>query len=121
MPRFHSRFPALAAAGVLAVAAAGCHRDPTAADGAARLREAFPDGGNSDAVRIAVAATRSNDFAAGVIALQAAKSAPGLTAEQLAAMEQAAQAITSDLTRRADAGDPKAKAQLEAIERSRSQ
>ena len=88
---------------------------------AAQLRKAFPDGGSSDAVRIAVAATQSNDFAAGVIALQAAKTTPGLTAAQLATLEEAAQSITADLARRADAGDAKAKAQLEAIERSRSQ
>lgn len=106
---------------VLAAVLAGCGRTPTAGEGAARLRQAFPDGGNSDAVRLAIAATQSNDFAAGVIALQAAKASPGLTASQLSAMEQAAQAITSDLTRRADAGDPKARAELEAIERSRSQ
>lgn len=105
----------------IAATGSGCHREPTAADGAAQLRKAFPDGGSSDAVRIAVAATQSNDFAAGVIALQAAKTTPGLTAAQLATLEEAAQSITADLARRADAGDAKAKAQLEAIERSRSQ
>jgi len=56
-----------------------------------------------------------------VIAMQAAKTTPGLTAAQLATLEEAAQSITADLARRADAGDAKAKAQLEAIERSRSQ
>ena len=106
---------------MLASGVAGCHREPTAVEGATELKRAFPDGGSSDAIRLGVAAMQSNDFAAGVIALQAAKNAPGLTAEQLTAIEQASQSVTADLTRRADAGDANAKAQLEAIERSRSQ
>lgn len=72
-------------------------------------------------VNFALSAVHSNDFAGGVIALQAAQHAPGVTAAQLAAVENAKQAITADLVARADRGDAKAKAQLAAIERTRSQ
>ncbi len=116
LPMFRLLLAAMLVSGL-----AGCHREATATEGATGLKRAFPDDGGPDAVRIGVAAMQSNDLAAGVIALQAAKNAPGLTAEQLAAIEQASQAATADLTRKADAGDANAKAQLEAIERSRSQ
>jgi len=72
-------------------------------------------------VNFALSAVQSNDYAGGVIALQAAQHAPGVTAAQLAAVENAKQAMTADLVARADRGDAKAKAQLAAIERTRSQ
>lgn len=109
------------AALLLAGLVASCGHPPSTTEAASELRQAFPDGGASDAVRVAIAATESQDYSAGVIALETAKSAPGLTAAQLAAMEHARQAITSDLVRRADSGDAAAKAHLAAIERSRSQ
>ena len=46
---------------------------------------------------------------------------PGLTADQLQTVEQASQSLTKELLRRAEAGDARAKADLELIERSRSQ
>ena len=116
---FFSRFlpPALLGAALLS----GCGEKPTAKQAASELKQAFPDGGSSDAIRVAIAATESQDYGAGVIALESAKVAPGLSAAQLAAMENAKQTITADLVRRADAGDATAKAHLAAIERSRSQ
>jgi hypothetical protein len=72
-------------------------------------------------VNIALAAVRTNDFAEGVIALQTAQRMPMLTAEQHRAVYQAMQAMTADLVARADKGDAKAKADLAAIERTRSQ
>lgn len=72
-------------------------------------------------VNFALSAVQSNDFAGGVIALQAAQHATGVTAAQLAAVENAKQAMTADLVARADRGDAKAKSQLKAIERTRSQ
>lgn len=105
-----------------AVVVAGCGKPaPAPQEGAARLKEAFPTENRPEAVQVAIAATESDDFGTGVIAIQAAKATPGLTAAQLGAMEEAAQAITSALVRRADAGDTAAQAQLQAIERSRSQ
>jgi len=72
-------------------------------------------------VNLALAAVRTNDFAEGVIALQTAQRMPMLTAEQHRAVYQAMQAMTADLVARADKGDAKAKADLAAIERTRSQ
>jgi hypothetical protein len=72
-------------------------------------------------VNIALSAVQSNDFAGGVIALQAAQQVPMITAEQHRAIYEAMQAMTADLVARAEKGDTKAKAQLAAIERTRSQ
>ena len=108
----------------------GCRKEPTSEESVARLKAEFAEkqqGTDSapsaavDAVRLAIAAATSDQPADGVIALQKAKAAPGLSASQLAAMEQTSQSLIADLTRRADGGDAKAKAQLQAIERSRSQ
>ena len=72
-------------------------------------------------VRLALAAVRTNDFAGGVITLQAVQRMPGLTPEQLMSLQTAMQAMTADLLVRASKGDAKAKADLAAIERTRSQ
>ena len=72
-------------------------------------------------VNLALAAVRTNDFAGGVIALQTAQRMPMLTAEQHRAVYQAMQAMTADLVARAEKGDAKAKADLAAIESTRSQ
>lgn len=99
----------------------GCRREPTAADGVATLQQAFPDAAATPAIQLAIAAAQTNDLGQGVVALQAAKQQPGLTADQLQTVEQASQALTKELLRRAEAGDARAKADLELIERSRSQ
>ena len=97
-------------------------KEPDARTAAKELREAFPETGTvSDAVRVAIAASESKDYASGVLALETAKVAPGLSADQLATMERARQGLTAELVRRADAGDPKAREQLATIERARSQ
>jgi hypothetical protein len=72
-------------------------------------------------VNFALSAVRTNDFAGGVIALQTAQRMPMLTAAQHRAVYQAMQAMTADLVARAEKGDAKAKADLAAIERTRSQ
>jgi len=72
-------------------------------------------------VSLALCAVRTNDFAGGVIALQAVQRMPGLTAEQLMSVHRAMEAMTADLLVRASKGDAKAKADLAAIERTRSQ
>lgn len=74
-----------------------------------------------DLVQTALAAARADDFASGVMALQAARSKPGGSAEQLMAVQRTLQAMTTDLATRAANGDQKALAQLKAIERTRSQ
>ena len=72
-------------------------------------------------VSLALSAVRTNDFAGGVITLQAVQRMPGLTSEQLMSLQTAMQAMTADLLVRASKGDAKAKADLAAIERTRSQ
>ena len=72
-------------------------------------------------VNLALTSVRTNDYAGGVIALQKVERMPGVTAQQLMAIESAKQALTADLVARADRGDPKAKAELAAIEKTRSQ
>src|SRR5262249_53883896 len=75
-------------------------------------------------VSAAVSAARANDYASGVMALEQVQRMTGLvgvTANQLMIIEQAKQAMVADLVARADRGDPKAKADLAAIERTHSQ
>ena len=72
-------------------------------------------------VALALSAVRTNDFAGGVISLQAVQRMPGLTTEQLISVQRAMEAMTADLLVRASKGDAKAKADLAAIERTRSQ
>jgi hypothetical protein len=102
-------------------AAAGCRREPSAAAGLAKLEQAFPDRTAAPVVQVAIAAARTNELGQGVIALQGAKRMPGLTAEQLQAVEQASLALTRELLRRAEAGDARARAELDLIERTHSQ
>jgi len=99
-----------------------CHKEPSAAEASASLKAELAEVAQSnEVVKVAISASTTEDFAGSVIALEAAKTVPGLSAGQLATMEQARQAFTANLVRRADAGDAAAKAQLAAIERSRSQ
>jgi hypothetical protein len=72
-------------------------------------------------VREALSAARKDDYAAGVVVLQNIAQAPGVTANQLMAAEQAKQAMVTTLLNRAAAGDANAKAALQAIEKTRSQ
>ena len=72
-------------------------------------------------VNQALEAARANDYVGSVVALQSARSAGGATPEQLMAVQRTMGAMTSDLAARAARGDAKAKADLAAIERTRSQ
>lgn len=97
---------------------------PAAVQPAASQPAAAPQGGPADAnelVQSALAAARANDYAGGVIALQTAQTRPGITADQVAALQNAKHAMVQELQRRAINGDQQALNQLKAIERSRSQ
>jgi hypothetical protein len=72
-------------------------------------------------VQAALTAVRTNDYAAGVIALQTVQRLPNVTQQQLMAVERAKQAMTAELLARAGRGDAKALADLAAIEKTRSQ
>jgi hypothetical protein len=72
-------------------------------------------------VNLALSAVRTNDYAQSVIALQAVQQLPGVTAPQLIAVQRTMEAMTADLVARAARGDAKAKADLAAIEKTRSQ
>ena len=72
-------------------------------------------------VSLAFSAVRTNDYAGGVIALQAVQRMPGITSQQLMAVQGAMQAMTAELLVRASKGDAKARSDLAAIERTRSQ
>jgi len=72
-------------------------------------------------VSLALSAVRTNDYAGGVIALQAVQKIPGITSQQLMAIHDAMQAMTAELLVRASKGDAKARSDLAAIERTRSQ
>lgn len=72
-------------------------------------------------VKTALTAARADDYAGGVIALQAAQRKPGVSADQLMAVQRTKQAMTAALVNRAANGDQNALAQLKAIERTRSQ
>ena len=101
---------------------AGCKGEPNVKDGLGQLQQAFPDPASvPPAVQLALDAARTNELGQGVVALQNAKAVPGLSADQLQTMEQASQSLTRELLRRAESGDARAKADLELIERFRSQ
>ena len=72
-------------------------------------------------VSLALSAVRTNDYAGGVIALQAVQRMPGITSQQLMAVQEAVQAMTAELLVRASKGDAKARSDLAAIERTHSQ
>lgn len=73
-------------------------------------------GGNAPAfVRAALAASRSNDYVTAVLLLQKASESPGVTAEQIMALQTARKAWVNDLMARAVKGDETAKAALAAI------
>jgi hypothetical protein len=72
-------------------------------------------------VKAALAAAQTNDYAGGVIALQAAQQLPQMNAAQLQALQGAMQALTADLVARAARGDAQAQAELATIEKTRSQ
>lgn len=80
-----------------------------------------PQTGANDLVKTALSAARADDYVRGVIALQAAQRQPGVTAEQVMAVQNAMLAMTSDLVNRAAKGDKAALAQLKAIEKTHSQ
>ena len=64
---------------------------------------------------------RTNDYIGGVIALQSAQRLPGVTHQQLIALENAKQAMTAELLIRAGRGDARAKADLAELEKTHSQ
>jgi len=106
---------------VLLLALSGCSKHARVNTRFAELEKAFAGAGTNAFVNAALAAARTNDYAGGVMLLEALKRAPGTSAEQLMAVHQAIQALTADLVARAAKGDAEAKAALAAIERSRSQ
>ena len=112
---------ALAAFTLLALGTGCRDKGPSAQEGVVQLEKAFPRAAENDVVCVAIAAAKTNDYETSIVALQTAKSVPGMTANQLATVEATAQALTAELVRRADSGDAKAKAMLEAIARTRSQ
>ena len=120
-PRLPSFSGALSLLCLALVLGTGCSKDPSASEGIADLEKSLGKAAENPAIQVAIAAAKTNDLGMGVVALQEAKNAPGLTAEQLQTVEQTSQAIVQELLRRADAGDARAKADLQLIERSRSQ
>src|SRR5437879_3910212 len=101
----------------LLLAASGCGKKPDVNTQAAELEKAFPAAaaavqaqpqqpaaGQAPAttvadgyVKAALSAVRAKDYASGVVALQTAQHLPGVTADQLKALERAKQAMTADL------------------------
>ena len=126
--------------GVLALALGACSKKPDIQSSVSELEKAFPTAAApapvqpqpaaptavpqadaNDLVKSALTAARAEDYASGVIALQAAQVKPGITADQVMVVQRAKQAMVADLQRRAVNGDQRALAQLKAIERTRSQ
>ena len=120
---------------------AGCSKKADVKGQASELEKAFPaaapaggapvetlatteQASASDAnayVKAALSSVQANDYAGGVIALQKVQQMPGVTYQQLVAIERTKKAITTDLINRADRGDAKAKADLGKIEKTLSQ
>ena len=72
-------------------------------------------------VRAALSAVHPKEYGDGVIAVQTAQKLPGVSANQLMALERAKQAMVVSLQERAEQGDAKAKAELQRIEKTLSQ
>ncbi len=72
-------------------------------------------------VKAALSAVHSKDYGEGVIAVQTVQKMPGVSANQLMALERAKQAMMANLQERADQGDAKAIAELKRIEKTLSQ
>ena len=125
---------------ILMLFASACSKQPDVKSSASELEKAFQTPAASatgqalaaapvqtapteaqDLIKTALAAARADDYASGVIALEAAQRKPGVTAEQLMAVQRTMRAMTTDLATRAANGDQKALAELKAIERTRSQ
>ena len=81
----------------------------------------IPPGDPAEIVNAALSAVRQDDYAGGVVALQSVRRTPSVTPEQLRAVQDSIRTLTDDLVNRAARGDLKAKAELEAIEKTRSQ
>lgn len=94
---------------------------PAAAEPAAPEAAANPPAEAKTYVNYALMAAKTNDYASAVIALQEAQRLPMKSTAQHQAVYETMQAMTSDLVARAERGDQQAKAQLAAIERTRSQ
>ena len=118
MEIFYRLFPL---AGAALFALGGCGRKVEVAVQVGELEKAFQSEQSNPYVNLAVSAVRTNDYAVSVIALQNARRTPGMTPDQLMAMQRTLEAITADLVARAAKGDANARAALAAIERSRSQ
>src|SRR5438034_3818816 len=138
-----SQFSSCASLAVLAaiLMLPGCSKKADVNDQVSQLEKAFPAAAPAAAapvetpaataqapaseanayVKAALSAVQANDYAGGVIALQKVQRMPGVTYQQLVAVERTKQAMTTDLVNRADRGDAKAKADLAAIEKSLSQ
>lgn len=126
--------------GSLALSLVSCGKQPDVSTATSELEKAFPttataapapapsptpsavpQANANELVQQALAAARANDYAGGVIALQAAQEKPGVTADQVTVVQRTKQAMMAELQRRAETGDAQALAQLKAIERTRSQ
>jgi len=138
--RFKFQFASCASLAAILMLA-GCSKKADVKDKVSQLEKAFPAAAPAAAapietpaataqapaseanayVKAALSAVQANDYAGGVIALQKVQRMPGVTYQQLVAVERTKQAMTSDLVNRADRGDAKAKADLAAIEKSLSQ
>ncbi|MBI2948253.1 MAG: hypothetical protein HYY23_11455 [Verrucomicrobia bacterium] len=99
----------------------GCSQKADVQAQAGELEKVFRAEHSNAFVGLAVSAVRTNDYAVSAIALQTARRMPGMTPDQLMAVQRTLESITADLVARAARGDANAKAALAAIERSRSQ
>ena len=126
------------------MALSGCGGKPNVEAEAAKLEKAFPAEAQAapapaapapdnpvpaaepqadvnTTVKAALSAVHSKEYGEGVIAVQTVQKMPGVSANQLMALERAKQAMVANLQERAEQGDAKAKADLQRIEKTLSQ
>lgn len=70
-------------------------------------------------VQQASEAIKGNDYAGAIVPLQALRSRPNLTAEQLTTVQDTMAAVQKQLAERADSGDPAAQRALDQIRQSK--
>jgi hypothetical protein len=115
----------------------GCDRKPGVKTSLSQLEKAFaantapgqaehptpgraPGADANGCVQIALVAARSNDYATAVAMLNTAVRAPGMTPDQFLAVQQAKNALLTDLLDRARKGDATAQTALKVVDQFRA-
>jgi nicotinamide riboside kinase len=105
---------------LVGVAVTGCSKDAKsiASSGTTAFQSAPPE--TKAAWESALAAVKSDDYAAAILALQKLHGQAGLNPEQIQAVEKTATAVSDQMYAAANKGDPNAKKAIEDLRKTMS-